>query len=145
MNEKQKDFAGGVLAILVLVAAVAAVIAVIIFGLSGIKAWSRGQDRASAKNHVQITRIEIGRAREQAKIVYAEIKATQAEREKRVVEAHGLAESQKLIDNTLTPLYVQHEAIQAQERIATSGRNNTVIYVPAGTNGTPVITQQGKP
>jgi hypothetical protein len=39
---------------------------------------------------------------------------------------------------------VQFEAIEAQKAIAASGKNNTVIYVPAGTNGTPVITQDGK-
>lgn len=121
------------------------IIALFIGGLSGCKAWERGQHRADARNHVQITRIEIQKANEQAKIVHAEVRATQAEREKRVVEAKGLAEAQKLIDYTLTPLYIQHEAIQAQERIATSGKNNTVIYVPAGTNGTPVITQAGRP
>lgn len=35
-------------------------------------------------------------------------------------------------------IVIQHEAIQAQEAIANSGRNNTVIYVPSGPNGVPI-------
>ena len=38
------------------------------------------------------------------------------------------------ISRTLSANYLQHEAIQAQKAIATSGRNNTLIYVPSGGN-----------
>lgn len=113
--------------------------------ITGVKAWHRSQKRADANNQVKITHILIRKAQQQAQIVNAEIAATRAQARKRIVEAQGLAEAQRIIHSTLTPLYVQHEAIQAQERIATSGRNNTVIYVPAGTNGTPVITEASKP
>ena len=112
------------------------------FGLLAVgKAFGRSQARADARNKVKIAHIYIQKAHEEALINYAEVEATRAAAKKRVAEAVGLAEAQKLIDNTLTPLYIQHEAIQAQEQIATSGQNNTVIYVPAGTNGTPIITQ----
>lgn len=30
-------------------------------------------------------------------------------------------------------------AIQAQEQTAASGRNNTIIYVPAGPSGVPLV------
>lgn len=130
---------------------VVALISLIIFfalcvgGFTGCKAYNRAQARADANNQVKITHIQVSKAQQQALINNAQIQATVAEAKKRVAEAKGLAAAQKLIDHTLTPLYVQHEAIQAQEQIATSGKNNTIIYVPAGTNGTPIITQQGNP
>ncbi len=127
------------------VAALAIFFVLLFVFLAGAKWFERSQARKNAQNKVSIRHIEIQKAHQEADIVHAEVQVTQAQREKRVVESKGLAEAQKLIDNTLTPLYVQHEAIQAQERIATSGSNNTVIYVPAGTNGTPIITQSGKP
>jgi hypothetical protein len=138
MSEEVRDWIAGTLLVVF-------IIAVIIGGIFGLltvgKSFGRSQARADAKNRVQIAHIYIQKAHEEALINYAEIEATKAAAKKRVAEAEGLAAAQKLIDNTLTPLYIQHEAIQAQEQIATSGQNNTVIYVPAGTNGTPIITQ----
>lgn len=113
---------------------------IIFFASYGCATYNRYQARADAKNHVQITRIEIQKADEEAQINNAQIKAQEAEAKKRVVEAKGIALAQDIIQKTLTPEYIQFEAIKAQERIATSGSNNTVIYVPAGTNGTPLIT-----
>jgi regulator of protease activity HflC (stomatin/prohibitin superfamily) len=137
MSEDVKD--GIAVTVVVLV-----VIAVIIAGIFGIitfaKAYGRSQARADAKNRVQITHIEIQKADEEAQINHAQIKAQEAEAQKRIVEAHGIAAAQDIIQKTLTPEYIQFEAIKAQERIATSGSNNTVIYVPSGTNGTPLIT-----
>lgn len=113
---------------------------VIFFTSVGCKAYDRYQTRADAKNHVQVTHIEIQKADEEAQINHAQIKAQEAEAQKRIVEAKGIAAAQDIIQKTLTPEYIQFEAIKAQERIATSGSNNTVIYVPSGTNGTPLIT-----
>jgi regulator of protease activity HflC (stomatin/prohibitin superfamily) len=109
-------------------------------GAAGCKEYNRYQKRADAQNAVKVTHIEIRRAEQQAQINRAQIEATKAEAEKRREEAKGIRDAQDTINATLTPLYVQHEAIQAQKAIATSGKNNTVIYVPAGTNGTPVVT-----
>lgn len=121
------------------------IVALFIGGCSGVNAWKRGQARANAHNQVSISHIQIKNAQQQADVVHAQNARTTALAEQRVIEARGLAEAQRIVNNTLTPLYVQHEAIQAQERIAASGKNNTVIYVPAGTNGTPIITQPSKP
>lgn len=104
------------------------------------KSYSRHQKRADAANQVKVTHIKISQARQQAQINRAQIAATKAEAEKRYQEAVGIRRAQDEIQTTLTPLYIQHEAIQAQKAIATSGQNNTVVYVPAGTNGTPTIT-----
>lgn len=57
----------------------------------------------------------------------------------RVEEAKGVAEAQRIIQVSLTPLYIQHEAIKAQERMA-NAQNNTMIYIPVGPNGVPIVT-----
>lgn len=56
----------------------------------------------------------------------------------RVKEAEGIAESQKIINETLTPQYLQHEAIQVQEKLANSP-NTTIIYIPVGQSGIPIV------
>lgn len=110
-------------------------------GVAGCKSWERGQARADANNKVQITHIEVRKQHEYAEIVEAQTKAVEAERHQRVVRAEGIEKAQRIIAKTLTPEYIQWEAIEAQKAIATSGNNNTVIYVPSGTNGVPTITQ----
>jgi Na+-transporting NADH:ubiquinone oxidoreductase subunit NqrC len=133
----------GVITAILCIVALLLIGGLLIGGCSGVKAWQRGQKRADANNQVRVTAINIRTAQQQAKIVHARNAAVQAQAEQRLIEAKGIRHAQDEISRTLTPLYVQHEAIRAQERIATSGKNNTVIYVPAGTNGTPVITQDG--
>jgi hypothetical protein len=109
-------------------------------GLSAaVKAYDRAEQRADAKNGVALTHIAINRAQQQALITRAQIEATQANAEKRFQEAIGIRRAQNEISSTLTANYLQHEAIQAQKAIATSGRNNTLIYVPAGENGVPLV------
>jgi hypothetical protein len=67
-----------------------------------------------------------------------EIDIAKREAEVRVAEAKGIAEAQKIINTTLTPNYLQHEAIKAQEKMATSP-NNTTVYIPSGSAGIPLI------
>jgi hypothetical protein len=56
----------------------------------------------------------------------------------KIEEAKGIAESQKIINETLTSNYLQHEAIQAQREMANSP-NHTTVYIPVGSNGIPII------
>jgi len=56
----------------------------------------------------------------------------------RVEEAKGIAAAQKIINATLTPNYLQHEAIQAQRSMA-SAPNHTTVYIPVGNNGLPLV------
>ncbi|PIE90308.1 MAG: hypothetical protein CR997_06880 [Acidobacteria bacterium] len=56
----------------------------------------------------------------------------------RIEEAKGIAEAQRIINQTLTPNYLQHEAIQAQKTMAGSP-NHTTVYIPVGTNGIPIV------
>jgi hypothetical protein len=105
---------------------------------AGVKAYGRAEQRADARNRVALTHIGIARAQEQADITRAQIAATVANADKRYAEAVGIRRAQNEISRTLTGNYLQHEAIQAQKAIATSGRNNTLIYVPSGPNGVPL-------
>jgi uncharacterized membrane protein len=106
---------------------------------AGVKAYTRAEQRADAHNQVTLTHIAISRAQQQALITRAQIEATQADAEKRVAEAVGIRRAQNEISQTLTGHYLQYEAIQAQKAVATSGRNNTLIYVPSGDNGVPLV------
>jgi regulator of protease activity HflC (stomatin/prohibitin superfamily) len=55
-----------------------------------------------------------------------------------VVEARGQSEAQRLLGATLTPMFLQHEAIGAQAKGASSAAHTTV-YVPIGAGGVPLI------
>ncbi|MEP5765700.1 MAG: SPFH domain-containing protein [Halieaceae bacterium] len=56
----------------------------------------------------------------------------------RIEEAKGIAEAQRIINSTLTQNYLQHEAINAQLKMASSP-NHTTVYIPSGENGIPLI------
>lgn len=60
------------------------------------------------------------------------------EAERIIIEAKGIAEAQSIINKTLTPQYLQHEAIKAQVAMA-NGQNHTVVYIPSGDNGIPLV------
>lgn len=104
----------------------------VILSMWGLRSFSRSQHRADAKNQVTISSIEI---RNQAqRILVAKQKA-----EIRLQDAIGVREAQDEIAKTLTPLYVQFEMVDAMKAIALSGNNNTVVYIPAGANGIPLV------
>jgi regulator of protease activity HflC (stomatin/prohibitin superfamily) len=60
------------------------------------------------------------------------------EAQRRVVEAKGIAESMDIINQKLTPAYLQHEAIESQKAMAGSP-SHSVIYIPSGANGVPLV------
>lgn len=62
----------------------------------------------------------------------------QKDAEIRIEEARGIAKSQEIINRTLTENYLQHEAINAQLKMASSP-NHTTVYIPSGTNGIPLV------
>lgn len=103
--------------------------------LAGFKSFSRYQKRADANNAVKVTNINIRKAEQQARIVHAQNAAVRARAEQRVLEAEGIRKAQDLISKTLTPLYVQHEAIKAQE----NDRQGDRTYIPVGPQGVPVV------
>ena len=102
-------------------------------GASGCKAWSRYQKRADANNNVKVTAIQIRNQQQRVKIAkqHAEI---------RFQNSIGIREAQDEIAKTLTPLYVAFEMTQALQQIATSGKNNSVIYLPTNpSTGLPLV------
>jgi hypothetical protein len=100
------------------------------FGLGFLwKGYSRYQKRADAENQVKVTEIQIRNQEQRVKI--ANQKA-----EIRYVEATGIRRAQDQISGTLTPLYVQHEMIQAM-----SESGAATIYIPTDpASGLPVVT-----
>jgi len=83
-----------------------------------------------------------------ASLQLLEEKATQKEiavrdAEIRIEEARGIAEAQRIINATLTPYYLQHEAIGAQLEMADSP-NHTTVYIPVGANGLPLVHVMGE-
>ena len=145
MSDSKKEAFGGVGVVFAIIVVIAFVFFGSVAGCGAFKNWQRGQARANAENSVKITHILIQKAQQQADINYAEIAATKAEAQKRYQEAVGIRRAQDEISRTLTPLYIQHEAIQAEEQIATSGSNNTVVYVPSGNQGVPLVQNATNP
>lgn len=106
---------------------------VLILGcIFGFGAVGRSQARKDAHNQVSISNIEI--QNQEQRIQVAKQKA-----EIRLQDAIGIREAQVEIAKTLTPLYVQFEMVDALKSIAASGKNNSVVYIPAGANGIPLI------
>lgn len=129
---------------LVIAVAVGVVLVVgLLFGfIASAKSFNRYQKVADNKTNRQVIRAN---ARNQVLVNETRIKQTaqliQVEKQKaaiRVQEAMGISASQRIINHTLTPLYLQHEAIKAQSEMA-HGQNHTVVYVPAGDNGVPLV------
>lgn len=138
MPNNNLRIAWGVLAFLV-------VIVVVFFAvLFGGKAFQRYQSRADrdqnrhqavydAQNQTTINGIRISQQEQLVKVA-------QQQAEIRYQNAVGVRKAQDEISSTLTPLYVQFEMIDALKAVATSGQNNTVVYIPTGDSGIPIIS-----
>lgn len=91
-----------------------------------IPAYSRYQARANARNETITSQKQIKIAKNLAQARYQ--------------TAIGLKRSQDEIRKTLTPLYVQFELVQALQAVATSGKNDTVVYLPTDPKtGLPIV------
>jgi hypothetical protein len=124
---------------LVTLVGIAAVTATFVGLSAAVQSYKRAEQRANADNRVQLTRIDIRNAHQQALVTRARIEASKAEADMRFQDAVGIRRAQDEISRTLTGQYLQYQAIQAQKAIATSGRNNTLIYLPSGTSGVPLV------
>lgn len=67
-----------------------------------------------------------------------EIQITEREKEKRVIEAEGIAKATEIISQRLTSAYLQYEAIKAQQEMIQSN-NHTTVYIPVGPMGVPIV------
>jgi hypothetical protein len=145
MNNNEKMGAGGVAAMagaiaFCLLLTVGVIVGIwLMFGVAG-----RFQDRAhrnqarqqalrDSKNQVLINQVRIGYFKQELQIAKQQANIRQA-------KAVGIREAQDKIAKTLTPLYVQFEMVQALQQIALSGRNSSVVYIPTGANGIPLIS-----
>lgn len=97
----------------------------------GVPVYNRYQTRANEANKIQVNELQIQQTEQ---LVQVEKQKAQI----RIVDAQGIAESQRIINATLTDRYLQHEAIQAQLQMANSP-NHTTIYIPSGNNGIPLV------
>jgi len=66
-----------------------------------------------------------------------EIEIERKERTKREVQAQGIANAMQIIRGQLNPMYIQHEAIEAQ-KLMVGSPNHTVVYIPVGPMGVPI-------
>lgn len=78
------------------------------------------------------------RAEQEAEQMKFILQKERQEAERKVIEAEGIAKAQEIINRTLTPAYLQHEAIKAQMMMANSP-NHTTVYIPSGDNGIPLV------
>jgi regulator of protease activity HflC (stomatin/prohibitin superfamily) len=67
-----------------------------------------------------------------------EIQITEREKDKRVIEAEGIAQATQIISQRLTSAYLQYEAIKAQQEVIKSD-NHTTVYIPVGPMGVPLV------
>ena len=66
-----------------------------------------------------------------------EIEIERKERTKREVQEQGIANAMQIIRGQLSPMYIQHEAIEAQKLMVNSP-NHTTVYIPVGPMGVPL-------
>lgn len=104
----------------------------------GCAAFNRYQARADANNRVKVNNTKIRYYQQQEGI-------ERKKAEIRVIHAIGIRKAQDHIAKTLTPLYVQFEMIDALKAVATSGKNNSLVYIPVGANGVPLVSVTGQP
>jgi regulator of protease activity HflC (stomatin/prohibitin superfamily) len=67
-----------------------------------------------------------------------EIEIAKREKEKRIIEAEGIAQATQIISQRLTAAYLQYEAIKAQKEMVNSP-NHTTVYIPVGPMGVPLV------
>lgn len=128
---------------------------VAIFAISvGLGAYGRWSNVQEAKNKAQTARIDAANQAQVNQLLInsadQQIQIHQKQAQIRLADAVGIREAQDEVSKTLTPLYVQFEMVDALKTIAESGKNNTVVYIPTGANGIPLIsntdqTQVGTP
>ena len=121
----------------VLGAVLVVVLVLVAAGMVGLPAYGRYQERQNQGNQIQINALKIQQTQQ---LVEVEKQKAQI----RIVEAEGISQAQHIINATLTDKYLQHEAINAQEKMANSP-NHTTIYIPSGTNGIPLVKTVDEP
>lgn len=94
--------------------------------------YVRAQRLANENNQTKINDIQIAQTAQLVKI--QEQKA-----QIQIAQAKGIAAAQEIIQGTLTPAYLQYMAIEA-EQAEVQSQNHTIIYIPSGENGIPLVS-----
>ncbi|MFI1701456.1 hypothetical protein ACH419_36625 [Streptomyces bobili] len=130
--------------------AVVALVVMITASIAGFKAFNRYQATADAKNRATVAKIKANNDVQvtaiQIKNQEQRVEVAKQQAQIRFENAKGVREAQDEIAKTLTPLYVQFEMTEALKEIAKSGKNSSVVYIPSGANGVPLVSGvQGQP
>ena len=99
------------------------------FSLQSYGRWNRLQNE---NNQTKINDIQISQTQQLVKV-------EQQKAQIQIAQAYGIAKAQKIIKSTLTPAYLQYEAIEAQKAEVNSP-NHTIIYIPSSSNGVPLVS-----
>lgn len=112
-------------------------------GVAGCKSFNRYQAVQDAENKTRTSQIKTKNEAELARLTIAtqeqRVRIAEQQAEIRLKEAEGLRKAQDEIAKSLTPLYVQLEMTKQIGEIAKSGENSSVIYIPVGPDGLPVV------
>lgn len=68
----------------------------------------------------------------------SELKIAEKDAEIKIIEAKGQQLAQRIIDSTLTPVYLQYRALDVQKALINSS-NASFFFVPLGPNGLPIL------
>lgn len=117
----------------------------LIFGvIAGGKVFGRYQRTADAHNKAGVARIQAENEQHVNELRIAaqaqKVKITEQDAAIRKAQAVGIRSAQDEISSTLTPLYVQFEMVEALKAIATDGSNSSVVFIPVGANGIPLVS-----
>jgi regulator of protease activity HflC (stomatin/prohibitin superfamily) len=75
-----------------------------------------------------------------------EIEIARKEKDRRIIEAEGIARATQIISERLTSAYLQYEAIRAQRDTLGAQNHATTVYIPVGPMGVPLVgTVNGTP
>lgn len=122
----------GIIVTIVIVLVIGAIFGGVDYVAHAVPNYKRGQRLANERNQTTINDIQIAQTAQLVKV-------QQQKAQIQIAQAQGIAQSQKIIANTLTPAYLQYEAIEAQKD-ETASPNHTIIYIPSGDNGIPLVS-----
>jgi hypothetical protein len=126
------DVAGGLIMLVTFIIGIALIAGGIDYVAHAVPNYNRSQRLANERNQTTINDIQIAQTAQLVKV-------QQQKAQIQIAQAQGIAQSQKIIANTLTPAYLQYEAIEAQKN-ETASPNHTIIYIPSGDNGIPLVS-----
>ncbi|QDN94906.1 hypothetical protein FNV58_00835 (plasmid) [Streptomyces sp. RLB1-9] len=144
MSRNREINLGPVALVVGAIVALALVVGVFMGAIAGFKAFGRYQAVTDAKNAATVARIkannDVSVTGIQIKNQQQRVQVAKQQAQIRFENAKGIRESQDEIAKTLTPLYVQFEMTEALKEIAKSGKNSSVVYIPSGANGVPLVS-----